>query len=291
VRRVVWPGVVPGLRVRRPGPAPGTPLGDLHLLLAAAGDGAAALAALERTVDRIPWRPRRPAVRRALAARAAAAGGVDGVKRRELRAAVYLVLAERRRPQAHRFGRSWLTDGAGRVVPAVPEALAPALYWRWFGDEVRKAAEASLLGEPYPVLSPLATADAAPEAAGGAERGALARGGTAPQRGNRLVYFGGGGLDGCADPAPAPLDVLLRREQRREAAAAWRAALAGLSPAHRRSPRLRGGWGWRRAPPACSGSDSAIASGRCGRGSSPVRMPFLRPARARRPRRRLPAPL
>jgi hypothetical protein len=122
-----------------------TALGDLQLLWSSETEESVRLAALDRTVERIAWQPRSPRIRRALAIRAA----VDGkdaatVKRQELRAAVYLVLGERGRPQVHRFGSRWLTGANGRQRPFIPERLPIQLFWCWFQDEVRKTAEASL---------------------------------------------------------------------------------------------------------------------------------------------------
>jgi hypothetical protein len=194
-------------------------LADLNVLLAReAGDGAR-LPALDRTVGRIPWTPRRPTVRRALAERAAATGagrgGVDGVKRQELRAAVYLVLAERAKPQRHRFGRSWATGADGKQAALVPEQLAPPAFWRWFCDEVRKAAEASLLGEPYPGSS------------GRAEDRRVLPGAC------RLREEWAASLTAGTDAAVDPLDLLLAAERRREAEAWWQLAQEEATPRQR----------------------------------------------------------
>lgn len=138
---------------------------------------------------------------------------IDAVKQQELRAAVYLVLAERARPQAHRFGRSWVTGADGRVAEVTPERLPPPLYWRWFCDEVRKAAEASVLGESYPA-------------------------GASAVRGERVLL----GLDElpaacldivCPDTSPDPLEALLAGERRREAIACWQMALDEATPRQR----------------------------------------------------------
>ena len=218
-RRVDWPLRGPavvwlGVRwvIHRPAPVQpeaGTPAGDLHLLLTPGLSDAARLAALERTVDRIPWAPRRPSVRRALAARAAdaGAGSAETVKRQELRAAVYLVLAERKRPQTHRFGRAWVTDVDGRTTPVTPERLPPSLFWRWFCDEVRKAAEASLVGDAYPA-----------ERTGGD---------------HAVVLPLSCQLAACPDPDADPLACLLAKERRREAARWWHVALGVATPRQR----------------------------------------------------------
>jgi hypothetical protein len=227
--------------LRRSEPAEGTPLGDLCLLAAEAHgvggvDGRAQLAALERTVDRIQWYPRNPRVRRALAERVEPPGGGAQAKRRELRAAVYLVLAERGRPQAHRFGRSWLIGDDGRLARVAPDQLEATLFWSWFCDEVRKAAEASLLGEPYPAD------DAAPTEHAGSTTGnaghespssntSSAGEASAPTRHlkrapkPRLVSIGSSDMEALADPSPGPLDALLAQERRREAGETWRAAI------------------------------------------------------------------
>src|SRR5437762_3015221 len=90
---------------------PTAPLDDLALLMDVASADRDRLAALDRIVAGIAWLPRSPRVRRALEERAIGEGAhVADVRQQELRAAVYLALAERERPQAHRFGQSWLTD-------------------------------------------------------------------------------------------------------------------------------------------------------------------------------------
>jgi hypothetical protein len=193
---------------RRPAPRPGrgTALGDLERLLDRGAGAKERLAALERTVDRVVWLPRSPRVRAALRWRARHDGcDLATAKRRELRAAVYLVLAERARPQVHRFGARWLTDQRGRAAEMLPLELPDELFWRWFGDEVRKAAEASLLGSPYPPSSGQASA--------------------------RLI-----GLDSLAElagPGPDPLSWLLAAEERGQALERWRAVLGSATPAQR----------------------------------------------------------
>jgi hypothetical protein len=220
----------------------GTPLGDLRLLTDSPTDGRDRLAALERTVDRIQWRPRNAAVRRELAASAGSPGGIVGAKRRELRAAVYLVLAERGRPQAHRFGRAWLTSHDGHPAAAVPEQLDDGLYWRWFCDEVRKAAEASLLGEPYP-----AGEGAPPDQSGTGPPAAVD--GRAPGRDGsirrlpriRIARLSDTHLESLEDPSPGPAELLIAQERRRESLEAWLAALAAASPRQRDLLRVLAG--------------------------------------------------
>ncbi|MGH2355934.1 MAG: hypothetical protein ACRDI2_08980 [Chloroflexota bacterium] len=204
------------------------------MLIESSAEGRAQLAALERTVDRIQWRPRNPAVRRALAARTGPADDVMQVKRQELRAAVYLVLAERGRAQAHRFGRSWLTGQGGRRARVVPEQMDDALFWRWFCDEVRKAAEASLLGDAYPVGESgsdgppgTASTDGANGASAGRDR--LAARHIRP----RIIPLGDREIESLEDPAPGPLDVLLAQEHRRETRESWRAVVAAATPRQR----------------------------------------------------------
>jgi len=132
---------------------PGTLLGDL-LLIASPHIDDARLAAVDRMVELIPWHPHSPRARRCLALRAALGGrDAETVKRQELRAAVFLVMDERSRPQVHRFGPHWLTDAHGRRQAVVPERLPLQFFWRWFQDEVRKAAEASVTGQAYPLAS------------------------------------------------------------------------------------------------------------------------------------------
>jgi len=179
-------------------------LGDLQILGPSGGNDAATLAALERIVRRISWIPRDPRVRRALAARAAADGrGLEVARAAELRAAVYLVLAERGRPQAHRFGRLWPTGPDGRQIEIVPERLPPALFWRWFVDEVRKAAEASVLGLVYPTSRSESVLFAA----------------------DRRVAFDEPDLDAYPGTVPDPLLILLDREHQDEIARSWKGVL------------------------------------------------------------------
>ena len=120
---------------------------------------------------------------------------VEDIKKRELRAAVYLVLAESARSQRHRFGRSWAAGPDGRPSTILPDRLSPPLYWRWFCDEARKAAEASLVGDPYPTEAPRLDAVTAD-------------------------------LDVLPSDSAAgdPLELLLREEREKEAAACWRTA-------------------------------------------------------------------
>lgn len=184
---------------------PGTLLGDLLLIASPHTDAGARLAAVDRTVERIPWHPHRPRVRRSLALRAALDGrDAEAAKRQELRAAVFLVMGERSRPQVHRFGPSWLTDDHGRRQPVVPEHLPLQLFWRWFQDEVRKAAEASLTGQAYP---------------------------PAPSE----VAFETSNVALLPAPAlePGPLEVLLDEEHQGEVALQWEALLARATPRQR----------------------------------------------------------
>jgi hypothetical protein len=192
----------------RPGrsPSAATAMGDLRVLLDGAAGPTERLAALDRTVDRIVWLPRSPQVREALRWRAREdACDLAAVKQRELRAAVYLVLAERGRPQTHRFGARWLTDGRGRTLEAVPAELPDELFWRWFADEVRKAAEAALLGRPYPPV-PGET---------------------------RSRFVGLDALEELAGPGPDPLAWLVEREERGEVSARWRELLGSATPGQR----------------------------------------------------------
>jgi hypothetical protein len=167
------------------------------------GASPARLLDVERIVDTIAWSPRNPLVRRAIEERARADGcSVAEVRRRELQAALYLALAERGRPQTHRFGRSWLTDESGRAAETIPEQLPPELFERWLADEARKAAEASLLGHAYPGGRPLQL-----------------------ERVGSLEELPGGG--------PDPLFVLLAREEREEADRRWREVVAAATPRQR----------------------------------------------------------
>ena len=185
---------------------PNSPLDDLALLADRAGRDGERLAALDRLVAGIAWAPRNPRVRRALVQRASSdRSGVADVKRQELRAAVYLALAERERPQPHRFGTSWLSDERGRALDVVPVRLPPELFRRWLADEARKAAEASLLGRAYPVAGWAPLAEGWDESA----------------------------LDALPGDAPDPLLLLVRREERAEAAERWR-QLVGRATARQR---------------------------------------------------------
>ncbi len=204
---IVWHGRLWVVHRPPPAPVPGTDIGDLDVLLSRTAADGDRLAALERTVDRIAWRPRRPSVRRALAARTADGSSAETVKRQELRAAVYLVLAERGRPQTHRFGRSWVIGADGRTAAVMPERLSPPLFWRWFCDEVRKAAEASLVGDTYPA-----------EHAGESHAAALTLSTARAEP---------------ADLEADPLACLLAKERRQEAAAWWHAALGEATPRQR----------------------------------------------------------
>ncbi len=103
---------------------------------------------------RVPWKVHDPAVGRELVRRAAAEGvDVDTIKRQTLFEAVWLVLGASTHAQHHRFGRAWFTGADGRKATLVPYELRGRqrhLFWKWFTDEVPKAAEAILLDRPYP---------------------------------------------------------------------------------------------------------------------------------------------
>lgn len=188
------------------------PLEDLQLLGLPGGDDAARLAALERVIRRISWIPRDPRARRALAERAAADGrSLETTRAAELRAAVYLVLAERGRPQTHRFGRLWPTGPDSHQVEIVPERLPPTHFWRWFVDEVRKAAEASVLGLAYPVSRSESVWSAA----------------------DRRVAVDESDLDRYPGTAPDPLLVVLDRERQDEIALGWKAVMDRVTPGQR----------------------------------------------------------
>jgi hypothetical protein len=164
---------------------------------------APALADVDRIVESIAWNPRNPLVRRAIEERARTDGcTVAEVRRRELRAALYLALAERGRAQTHRFGRRWLTDEAGRAAAAIPEQLPLELFERWLADEARKAAEASLLGHAYPGRrhTPVERIDDRDDLPGG---------------------------------DPDPLFVLVAREERAEADRRWRQVVDAATPRQR----------------------------------------------------------
>jgi len=192
---------------------PGTLLGDLLRIASPHPDDDARLAAVDRTVARISWHPHRPRVRRALALRAAVEErDVESVKRQELRAAVFLVMGEGSHPQIHRFGQRWPTDEHGRRQPVVPERLPLALFWQWFQDEARKAAEASATGQAYPpAASTTEVRSWSP----------------------RLVAYEDDDCDADPSSAPDPLDALLDQERRRDIATDWQALLARATPRQR----------------------------------------------------------
>ncbi len=191
--------------------APGTPDADLHLLLHDEGEPEERLAALERMVDRVRWAPR-SGVKRALWARARHDEVSPAeIKRRELRAAVFLVLGDVEAPQYHRFGTRWLVGQDGRRHLVRPyHDLDLDLFWEWFFDEVVKAAEAALLERPYP-----ATGDRL-------EPNKDAAGRIVAIEGSRVI-----------DPAGDPLLLLLEREQQSEDAARLLGALQAASPRQR----------------------------------------------------------
>lgn len=191
--------------------APGTRDADLFLLLRGDGEPEEPLAALERMVDRVPWAPR-GAARDALYARARDEEASPAeIKRRELRAAVVLVLGAAETPQYHRFGTRWLVGRDGRKDLVRPyHDLDLDLLWEWFCDEVPKAAEAALLERPYPATGdPLEPDKDDP-------------GRVVPIENLALV-----------DPAGDPLLLLLERERRSGDAARLLTALRLASPRQR----------------------------------------------------------
>ena len=129
---------------------PGTPDGDLFLLMRGDADPAQQLAALGRMANRVPWVPR-PAAWNALVKRARREStSVDTIKRQELQAAIVIVLGAVDQPHYYRFGREWLKGDDGHKVAVTPLHLELDRIWEWFYNEVRKAAEAALLEVPYP---------------------------------------------------------------------------------------------------------------------------------------------
>ena len=205
-------GIDPFLRLPTP-PwlEPGTPDGDLFLLLAGNAEPAAVLAALDRMADRVPWAAR-GAARDALWARAREEKTPPAkVKHRELRAAVVLVLGAAARPQYHRFGRQWHVGADRRKALLVPQDLHLDGLWEWFLDEVPKAAEAALLDRPYPATGDVFDRD--------------------PRNGDRRILPLGSNLR--ADPTEDPLHALLEREQRGEDVARLLGALEVASPRQR----------------------------------------------------------
>ncbi len=135
--------------------AKGSFWGDL--LLGRQGD----VAALERLAARLPWRPHDPAARRALAERAAVAGGWETARRQALIVGLFEALQREDERQRIRFGergryvRPASSEGeaeSGRQVrPA--ETLTIQQYYRWLRQQVTTAMEAALLGLPYPAAA------------------------------------------------------------------------------------------------------------------------------------------
>jgi DNA-binding CsgD family transcriptional regulator len=190
---------------------PGTPDGDLFLLMDGDADPVQHLAALGRMANRIWWLPR-GAAWQVLLERARNEGtSVGRIKLQELRTAVVLVLGNLDQAQYHRFGRHWMRGEDGRKVAVAPNDLEMDLLWEWFFDEVPKAAEAALLERPYP-----ATADP------------LDRSG---HQGSCLRLSADDEL--LIDPAADPLAVLLDQEQRTEDERRLLVALESASPRQR----------------------------------------------------------
>lgn len=188
--------------------APGSADADLFLLLPGESEPEEQLAALERMVDRVQWVPR-GAAWSALCARAQEEETSPAeIKRRELRAAVLLVLGAVEKPQYHRFGSQWIVGASGRkelVRPYYDFDLD--LLWEWFLDEVPKAAEAALLERPYP-----ATGDPLEPNR---------------DRSGRVISIES---DRLVDPAGDPLLLLLDWERQSHDAARLRAALQLATP-------------------------------------------------------------
>lgn len=132
-------------------PEPGSLYADLFLLGESNVDPEEQAAAMHRMADRIPWYPRKASVQRALAEQAnVEETSIEAIRHRELCAAVVLVFGDKRRATAHRFGQEWVTDDNGHKVAVSPTDLPMEYFWAWLWREVRKAAEASVLGRPYP---------------------------------------------------------------------------------------------------------------------------------------------
>lgn len=132
-------------------PEAGTFFADLFLLRESSADPEEQSAAVHRMANRIPWYPRKTSIQRALAEQARREEiSIEAVRHRELCAAVVLVFGEKRRATAHRFGQEWVTDDKGHKVAVSPTDLPMDYFRAWLWREVRKAAEASVLGHPYP---------------------------------------------------------------------------------------------------------------------------------------------
>jgi DNA-binding CsgD family transcriptional regulator len=135
-------------------PPPGSFYADFDLLEDTSAKPEERLAAVQRMADRIEWYPRKRAVQRALAQQATAEQtSVAQICHRELCAAVLLVLDDKDYPKTHRFGKDWVTGEDGRKVAVAPTELPMDFFWDWFFTEVPKAAEASILGRPYPPVT------------------------------------------------------------------------------------------------------------------------------------------
>lgn len=132
-------------------PERGTLFADLLLLGEANIDPEEQAAAVDRMADRISWYPRKASVQRALADQARREEtSIEAIRHRELCAAVILVFGDKRRATVHRFGPEWVTDDHGHKAAVSPTNLPMEYFRAWLWREVRKAAEASVLGHPYP---------------------------------------------------------------------------------------------------------------------------------------------
>lgn len=121
----------------------GTFWGDLHL--ARKGD----IEALARLPSYVPWEPKHPDARRALAER----GEVEGqaaTRRQALMMGFYWAIQREEEPQRIRLGREFLQAEDGSLLLR-PVELPIRFYFRWLRKEVINATEAYLLGEPYPM--------------------------------------------------------------------------------------------------------------------------------------------
>jgi hypothetical protein len=78
----------------------------------------------------------------------------DQVKHEALTIGLMLALPEGRREQSVRLGEHWIKTEHGKIAVVLPIALSHPEFARWWRKEIINAAEAFLLDEAYPRLSP-----------------------------------------------------------------------------------------------------------------------------------------
>jgi len=109
------------------------------------------LRAAEQLARRIRWRPTGRAHAGLLEYANDRDVSPETAKREMLQAAVFFAFSRGEEPQYVRYGRRWLKSGSGQRALIVPfEDLPVDLYMGWIWNQIRVAAEASVLDEPYP---------------------------------------------------------------------------------------------------------------------------------------------